>query len=90
VQLTNPPIDYGEVVDVIAQPPDVGGEYDRGGRIARLPLDQAIRLVIEDLASTRIRQLSAVILRDEGPHLMDLASIRAIYDRDDFPPKKET
>jgi len=45
----------------------------------RLPLRDAVRIVIEDWDDDRLRKVSAVILRDAGPAIQSLDEIKSIY-----------
>lgn len=73
--------DLDEIVDLLALPRPFESSAAPGvaGRIATLPLRDAVALVMNDWADDKFRQLSAVIVRQSGPPIRSLEEIRSLY-----------
>lgn len=80
-----PDVDFTEVVTLIALPEGARAEYERGGPLPPMSLAKAVRTVVVDWAGEPLRQASAAIVREEGRPLLQLAEIRELFDRPDFP-----
>jgi hypothetical protein len=75
--------DYNEMVDLIAtvRPAQGPNDVNTSGKVATLPLREAVRTVIEDWDGDKWLQLSAFIARQSGPPLRTLEEIRALYNQ---------
>lgn len=73
--------DLDEMVDLLAINRPFEGTLGQAmaGKIATLPLREAVALVVEDWADDKFRQLSAVIVRHSGPAIRGFEEIRDLY-----------
>jgi hypothetical protein len=73
--------DLDEMVDLLALTRPFEGMADQAmaGKVATLPLREAVALVVEDWADDKFRQLSAVIVRHSGPAIRGFEEIRDLY-----------
>jgi hypothetical protein len=70
-----------EMVDLLAlnRPIEGAGNLTMTGKVATLPLREAVTLVVEEWSDDKFRQLSAVIVRPSGPPIRSLEEIRDLY-----------
>jgi hypothetical protein len=70
-----------EVVDLLAlnRPIEAAGGFNMTGKVATLPLREAVALVVEEWSDDKFRQLSAVIVRPSGPPIRSLDEIKDLY-----------
>jgi len=80
--------DFDEMVDLLAlsRPLVRSSGANMACKIATLPLRDAIAVVMEDWADDKFRQLSAVIVRREGPAIRSLEDIRHLYETAELTP----
>jgi hypothetical protein len=73
--------DLDEMVDLLAINRPFEGTVGQAmaGKIATLPLRDAVALVVEDWADDKFRQLSAVIVRHSGSAIRGFEEIRDLY-----------
>ncbi|MBJ6125811.1 hypothetical protein JAO75_10380 [Microvirga sp. BT325] len=73
--------DLDEMVDLLALNRPLHGPAGRGmtGKVATLPLREAVAVVVEEWADDKFRQLSAVIVRPSGPAIRGFEEIRDLY-----------
>jgi hypothetical protein len=72
-----------EMVDLLALKRSIEGADSLAmtGKVATLPLREAVALVVEEWSDDKFRQLSAIIVRDSGPPIRSLEEIRDLYAR---------
>jgi hypothetical protein len=72
-----------EMVDLHALNRPFGGPAgrDMAGKVATLPLRDALALVVEGWSDDKFRQLSAVILRPSGAAIRSFEEMRDLYAR---------
>jgi hypothetical protein len=73
--------DLDEMVDLLALNRPFEGAVGQAvaGKVATLPLREAVALVVEDWADDKFRQLSAVIVTHSGPAIRGFEEIRDLY-----------
>ncbi|WP_312896921.1 hypothetical protein [Microvirga soli] len=73
--------DLDEMVDLLAlnRPFEGVAGQAMAGKVATLPLREAVALVVEDWADDKFRQLSAVIVRHSGPAIRGFEEIKDLY-----------
>jgi hypothetical protein len=73
--------DLDEMVDLLALNRPFEGAVGEAmaGKVATLPLREAVALVVEEWAYDKFRQLSAVIVRHSGPAIRGFEEIRDLY-----------
>jgi hypothetical protein len=73
--------DLDEMVDLLALNRPFEGAVGQAmaGKVATLPLREAVALVVEEWADDKFRQLSAVIVRHSGPAIRGFEEIRDLH-----------
>lgn len=71
--------DFNEMVDLLALQRSASQPGPTIGKVATLPLRDALILVVEDWADDKFRQLTALIVRPCGVSIRSLEEIRHLY-----------
>jgi hypothetical protein len=87
-RIVTPDCNLDEMVDLLALNRSFEGPtgMTMASKVATLPLRDAVTLVMEDWADDKFRQLSAVIVRHEGPAIRSFEEIRDLYAQADAAP----